>query len=125
MYLYQARHISQHDRFMFGWAAGELKIAANFNGHVKTLCVFTDGTFSMNATNLAGAPEEATVRFAGGHVTLPVIVNKRGQPREYLPPRVFVGGSYRQLSPPETVNAGIDYYQAILEGALMKFGNRA
>ena len=125
MYLYQARHISQHGRFMFEWDAGELKIAPNFNGHVKTVSVFTDGTFSMNATSLAGAPEETTVRFVGGHATLPVIVNKRGKPREYLPPGVFEGGSYRQLSPAETVKAGIDYYQSILEAALKKFGNRA
>ena len=40
-------------------------------------------------------------------------------------PRVFEGGFYRQLSPAETVNAGIDYYQALLEAALKKFVNHA
>lgn len=122
MYLYQARHISQHGRFMFEWGAGKLKIAPNFNRHVKTLSVFTDGTFTMSATNLAGAPEGATVRFVGGQAILPVIVNKREQ-QEYPPPMVFEGGSYRQLSPAETVKAGIDYYQALLEAALKKFGS--
>lgn len=121
MYLYQSRHISQHGRFEFEWGVGQLRIAPNFNGHIKALAIFDDGTYSINATKLPGAVAEAAVRFAGGHASLPVLKNKREQPGRYPPPTVLDGVSRRRLTPAEAVKAGIDYYTNILDVALKKF----
>jgi hypothetical protein len=125
MYLYQSRNISQHGRFEFEWDDGQLRIAPNFNGHIKALAIFDDGTFSLSATKLPGSVTEATVRFAGGHASLPVVKNHREQPGIYPPPTVLDGVSRRRLTPAEAVKAGIDYYTNILNQAFKKFGEHS
>jgi hypothetical protein len=122
MYLYQSRNISQHGRFEFEWDDGQLRIAPNFNGHIKVPAIFNDGTFSLSATKLPGSVTEATVRFAGGHASLPVVINKQQGCKKYQPPMTKVGAVCRQMTPAEAVKAGIDYYTNILDKAFKKFG---
>jgi hypothetical protein len=121
MYLYQARHLSQHGTYKFEWETGLLQIEPNFNGHIKNIEIFTDGTFAMKASKLDGSSTEATVRYVGGHARLTTIKNKR-EGKEYLPPSESDGMTVRQLSPIEAVTRGLDYYKKILEMAHLKFG---
>jgi len=122
IYLYQSRHISQHGRFEFKWDGGQLRIAPNFSGHIKTLADFDDGTFSLSATKLPGAVTEAAVRFSGGQATLPVVINKQQGGKKYQLPMIKDGAICRQMTPSEAVKAGIDYYTNILDQAFTKFG---
>ena len=121
MYLYQARHQSQHGRFAFDWNDGSLKIAPGFSGHIKNLSIFADGTFSMGATPLSGAQSKAVVRFEGGHARLPTIQNVR-EKRGYAPPTEHLGKKHGQIMPMQAAQFGIDYYAATLSEAFVKFG---
>lgn len=121
MYLYQARHQSQHGRFAFNWNEGSLLIAPGFSGHIKNLSIFADGTFSMGATPLPGAKTKAFVRFQGGYARLPTIQNVR-EKREYASPTDHLGKKYGQIMPMQAARFAIDYYAAILNEACVKFG---
>jgi len=122
MYLYQARHQSQHGRFTFDWNEGSLQIAPGFSGHIQNLSIFADGTFSIGATPLPGAKTKAVVRFEGGHARLPTIQNVR-EKREYAPPTEHLDKKYSQIMPIQAARFAIDYYASILSEAFEKFGD--
>lgn len=123
MYLYQARHQSQHGRVAFEWDEGSLRIAPNFNGYIKDLSIFGDGTFSMSSTPLPGSETKATIRFEGGHARLPTIVNVR-EKLEYGPPNQHLGKTYAELKPMQAIRLGINFYTSILDSAFAKFAQK-
>jgi hypothetical protein len=125
MYIYQARHQSQHGGFVFDWNEGSLQITPCFSGHIKNLSIFGDGTFSIGATALPGAQAKAVVRFEGGHANFPTIHNVR-EMREYAPPKVHLGKEYGEIKPVLSARLAIDYYSTTLSEAFSKFdqGNK-
>lgn len=120
MYLYQARHISQHGRFKFKWDEGKLHLAPAFNGHVQSVGIFSDGTFSMLAAKLHPTIKDPAVEYEGGLAILPPIENRR-EKRTYAPPEVHEESESRPLSPVELVQHGIDFYAGTIEAAFEKF----
>lgn len=124
-YLKAARHINQHGRFEFEWDDGKLLIAPDFNGHLKKLKIFPDGTFALEASRIQGSPVEAAVKYVGGYARLPQFACKlrgeKGPAETHHPPTVLDGDTVRSLSAFEAISQGIEYNLAILRDAFSKF----
>jgi hypothetical protein len=121
MYLYQARHQSQHGRISFEWEEGKYHIAPGFNGHIKDLNMFGDGTFSMSSTPSPGSQVKAKIRFEGGHARLPTIMNTRTDQKQFHPPKQHLGQAHQDVKPEQAVRLGIAFYMSVLESAFAKF----
>ena len=120
-YLRQARHQSQHGRISLEWEEGRLQIAPEFNGHLRGLKIFPDGTFELDATPAHSSILEASVVFSGGDAKLPVI-NNRNEKRSFDPPQEHRGEPLHTLLPTHVISLGLEYYGNILNQALEKFG---
>jgi hypothetical protein len=119
-YLYQARHQSQHGRISLQWDDGTLHIAPGFAGHIKSLAIFSDGTYVMDATPLQGSQTEAIIKFEGGHARLPTVVNSK-HTQTFPPPRIHLGKPIDGIMPLDAIRLGIDFYQSVLNSAFEKF----
>jgi hypothetical protein len=119
-YLYQARHQSQHGRISLEWEEERLQIAPGFNGHIRGLQIFSDGTFNLDAVPAHPSVREAAVVFSGGDARLPII-NNRKHKQLFNPPKEHRGMALHGLSPMEAIRLGIEYYVTILNQAFEKF----
>lgn len=119
-YLYQARHQSQHGRIAIQWAEQKLLIAPTFNGHIRGLKIYPDGTYDIDATPLAPSLPDATIVHSPGAPILPLIENKKhGQ--TFPVPKAFEGSPLQDASPVGVASVGLDYYRKVLEEAYAKF----
>ena len=75
LYLYQSRHQSQHGRFPLEWEEAHVQIAHGFGGYVRSVAIFPDLTFEMDAPRTNPSVPEATVVFSPGKPRLPTIIN--------------------------------------------------
>ena len=122
-YLRQARHQSQHGRISLEWEEGRLHIAPEFNGHLRGLKIFPDGTFQLDATPAHSFVPEASVVFSGGAAKLPVINNAK-EKRTFDPPQEHRGEPLKTLLPTHVIRLGLEYYKNILNQALEKFSHK-
>ena len=122
-YLHQARHQSQHGRIPLEWEEGKLQIAQGFNGHLRGLRIFPDGTFELDATPTHPSVDEASVVFSGGDAKLPVINNSK-EKRIFNPPQEHLGEPLNNLLPTHVISLGLEYYVKILNQAIEKFGHK-
>ena len=122
-YLRQARHQSQHGRISLEWEEGRLHIAPEFNGHLRGLKIFPDGTFQLDATPAHSFVPEASVVFSGGAAKLPVINNAK-EKRTFDPPHEHRGEPLKTLLPTHVIRLGLEYYKNILNQALEKFSHK-
>lgn len=120
-YLYQARHQSQHGRISLEWDEGTLHIAPGFSGHIKSIAIYADGTYIMDATPLQGAKTKAIIEFNGGHARLPNVYNTKYH-QTYPPPKFHRGNKIDGIKPIEAIILAIDFYQSVLNTAFEKFG---
>ena len=119
-YLYQARHQSQHGRISMQWAEQKLLIAPNFNGHIRGLKVYPDGTYEIDATPLHPSLPDAPIVHSPGEPILPQIENKKhGQ--TFPAPKTFAGTPLQDTSPLGVANEGLVFYRRVLEEAYAKF----
>ena len=119
-YLYQARHQSQHGRIAMQWEESKLLIAPNFNGYIRALKVFPDGTYEIDATPLHPTLPDATIAHDPGSPILPTIENKKHK-QTFNPPTKFRGQPILDRTPLSVAQIGLDFYEAILSQALKKF----
>ena len=122
IYLYQARHQSQHGRISLEYEEGSLQIAPEFNGHVRGLEIFPDGTFELDATSGHPLVREASVVFSGGNAKLPSIYNGKYK-QIFNPPLEHRGQLINDVSPIQVIKLGLNYYVDILNQAIEKFGH--
>lgn len=116
-YLYQARHQSQHGRFLINWEESKLLIAPRFNGHLKQIKIFADETYELDAIPIHPALPEAEIVLSPGKANLPIIEN-RGQ--SFIPPK---GTDDHPLPPIEVAHKGIIFYKSVFSEAIAKFSN--
>ncbi|WP_275271685.1 hypothetical protein [Limnobacter sp. P1] len=119
-YLYQARHQSQHGKTPLGWEEGVYELAPDFNGHIRGLTIFEDGTYIIDATPAPGSIVEAVIRFQGGDAFLPKIFNAR-EKKEYEPPASHLNIQHTKITPVDAVKLAISYYSLVLDSAIKKF----
>ena len=119
-YVTQARHQSQHGRISLEWEPEKLIIAPGFNGHLRGLKIFPDGTFEMDATPLQGSSVEGTVVASPGRPLLPVIENKKFR-QKYAPPTEHSGVLLVNKTPIGVAQAALSYYASTLDLAVEKF----
>jgi hypothetical protein len=120
IYLYQARHQSQHGRVDLDWDEGRLHIAPGFNGHIKNLTMFSDGMFSMDSSPMLGSEDKAKIRFEGGYARLPTITNTKTK-QDFFRPMQHLDEKYSELNPIDAIRLGIGFYASVLESAYAKF----
>lgn len=120
-YLCQARRQSQHGNACLDWEEGQLLIAPGFNGHIKSLAIFQDGTFEMDSASAPGSSDKAALTFAGRSARLPKIVNKK-HGNSFDPPEGYMGKSYPAMSPVFAIELALKFYVAAMNAALDKFG---
>lgn len=123
-YLYQARHQSQHGRIALEWDEGLLQIAPGFNGQLRGLKIFPDGTFELDSTPAHPSVREAHVVFSGGNARLPVIHNRKHK-QLFNPPKEHRGVPLHDLSPIHVIRLGLEYYVSIVNVAVKKFGPKS
>tara|TARA_R110000850_G_scaffold277061_1_gene421961 strand:+ start:4885 stop:5532 length:648 start_codon:yes stop_codon:yes gene_type:complete len=119
-YLIQARHQSQHGRIPMDWEQGKLLIAPGFNGHIKSLQTYADGTYEIDAKPLHDGLPEAKVVHSPGKPLLPTIVNKRFN-QTFAPPERFDGQVISNRSPTGIARTALDFYLDVLKRALEQF----
>jgi hypothetical protein len=122
-YLIQARHQSQHGRISLEWESGQLNIAPGFNGHIRGIKVFPDGTFELEATPAHSTVPDPIISFSGGSARLPLIVNKKHKDR-FQPPTAHFEDNLKDVSPKNISRLGLQFYFMVLERAFKKFGNK-
>ena len=121
LYLYQARHQSQHGRFALDWEEAHVQIAPGFGGYVRSVAIFPDLTFEMDAPRLHLSVPEATVVFSPGRARLPMIVNKKER-QVFQPPQHHAGEPLVSTSPIDVACVALEYYEQVLKNAFEKFG---
>lgn len=122
-YLKQARHQSQHGKIALDWEEGSLQIAPGFSGHLRSLKIYSDESYEMDATPLHTSSPEATVVHSPGNAKLPTIENKKfGQ--KFSPPSEHKGAKLVSSSPVEVAKLALHYYRHVLENAFDKFEPR-
>ena len=119
-YLYQARHQSQHGRIAMQWEESKHLIAPNFNGHIRGLRIFPDGTYEIDAAPLHPTLPDATIVHDPGNPILPTIENKKHK-QTFNPPTIFRGQPILDRAPLSVAQIGLDFYEEILSQALEKF----
>lgn len=119
-YLVQARHQSQHGRIALNWTEGKLHIAPGFSGHVQNVKVFSDGTFEIGATPLAGSLVEAKITHHPGDAELPTIHNARWN-QTFAAPTAHDGKPLIDSKPLSVARLAVAYYTAVLKKAFEKF----
>jgi hypothetical protein len=120
-YLYQARHQSQHGRISIRWKEPRTLIAPNFNGHIRGLTIFPDGSYEIDATPLHPSLPEATVAYDPGSAELPIIENKKHK-QSFNPPTSFNGQPLLEQTPLAVAQVGFEFYRDVLSRAIAKFG---
>ena len=120
-YLYQARHQSQHGRIAMQWAEQKLVIAPNFNGHIRGLEIFPDGTYEIDSTPSHPSLPDATIVHAPGKPILPQIENKKFE-QSFPAPQTSNGIQLQDASPVGVASQGLAFYRDVLKEALAKFG---
>lgn len=119
-YFYQARHQSQHGVVALNWEEQKLQIAPGFSGHIKSLRLFEDGTYQMDATPLHPSVPEPKVVHSPGKPLLPTIENrKHGQ--SFKPPGHHKGNAIGSLSPIDAAQHALIYYKDVIQRAEAKF----
>ena len=119
-YLYQARHQAQHGNITLNWEEQHLRIAAGFNGHIRDLKIYLDGTFEMTAIPTPNSTTEAVVTQSFGKALLAPIVNKRHR-QTFPQPSTFAGVTLTDLTPIGVARVAVDFYDDVLEQAHRKF----
>jgi hypothetical protein len=120
-YLIQARHQSQHGRIALQWGDTSLLIAPNFNGQIRGIVIFKDGTYEIDSTPLHASLPEASIAYKPGDPQLPIVINKR-HAQTFNPPTHHNDKPIHNMSPVEVAQIGLDYYRNILALAHVKFG---
>lgn len=123
-YLYQARHQSQHGRISMRWKEPRILIAPNFNGHIRGLRVFSDGSYEIDATPLHPSLPDATVAHDPGNAELPIIQNKKHN-QSFNPPTTFNGQGLVEQTPVAVAQIGFEFYRDVLSRAIARFGSPA
>ena len=100
-----------------------LQITPEFNGHLRGLKIFPDGTFELDVAPAHSSVREASVVFSGGDAKLPVI-NNRKEKRSFDPPQEHRGKPIQTLLPTHVISLRLEYYLKILNQALEKFGHK-
>jgi hypothetical protein len=119
-YLYQARHQSQHGRIAMQWEEPKLMIAPSFNGHIRALRAFPDGTYEIDATPLHPTLPDAIITHDPGKPRLPTIENKKYK-QSFSPPTSFRGQRIHDPTPLSVAQLGLGFYSTMLSRALEKF----
>lgn len=122
-YLYQARHQSQHGRISLRWTEPRMLMAPNFGGLIRSLKIFPDGSYEIDATNTDPdtSQPDATVELDPGNAELPIIENKRHK-QSFNPPTTFNGQPLAEQSPVAVAERGLMFYRDVLAQAKTKFG---
>lgn len=120
IYLYQARHQSQHGRISMRWTEPKTLIAPNFNGHIRGFKHFPDGSYEIDATPLRPSLPDATVAYDPGCAELPIIENKKHR-QTFSPPNTFNRELLLEKSPVAVAQVALDFYRDVLTRANAKF----
>lgn len=123
-YLSQARHQSQHGRVAIEWEEGRLQIAPGFNGHLRSLKIYPDGTFEMDATPLHASLPKARVVHSPGRPLLPQIENKRFK-QVFPPPQEHLGRKLTNPSPLQVADLGLNYYRDVFRAGQERWADKS
>jgi hypothetical protein len=121
LYLYQARHQSQHGQVPLAWSEANVKIAPNWSGHIKRLEVFKDGTHIFDAYPQDGK-SEPTLEYSPGDPLLPTVENKKHN-QKFDPPTEHLGRPLVSRDPVDAAELAFNYYQSLIRearGALLQ-----
>lgn len=123
-YLFQARHQSQHGRIALRWQEPAHLVAPKFNGHIRGLKVFPDGSYEIDATPLYPSLPHAILAYDPGKAELPIIENKKHK-QIFNPPNTFNGTPLADQTPVAVAQVGLEFYRDVLSRAFSKFGKSA
>jgi hypothetical protein len=121
-YLYHARNNSQHEIVTLVWSDSHLIIGKGFNGHIKSLNFYPDGSYESDSAPRHPSLPEATVSFSFGDPTLPIVRDNRDENKPpTLPPTSHLGNALHDLAPIAVAKLAITYYQDKFDKAKRTF----
>jgi hypothetical protein len=121
-YLYQARNVSQHEIVSLVWSDSHLIIGQGFNGHLKSLALYSDKSYEADSVPLHPSRPHATVSMTFGKPTLPILKDNRYENKPSTqPPTSHLGNFLHDVTPIAVAKLAITYYQDKFTKAREKF----
>ena len=118
-YIYQARHKSQHGRYQLDWGPATIQIAPGYNGNIRDLKIFENGSFEVDAHPSSDKhANKVQIKQNYGDPKLPAIENRGVM---FHPPTVHLGEELADCSPLNITKCASDFYTSALMNALEKF----
>lgn len=121
-YLYQSRHQSQHGNISLDWEHGKIRIAPKFNGHIKSLNIYSDGNYEADATTLHESADDFSLVHETGKPVLPKIINKKFN-QEFEPPCNHFNKPIQNPLPHKVAELALKHYEDIFKETRIKFMN--
>ncbi len=123
-YFYIARNNSQHALLQVNWEnTVSINICTGFSGHIKSLQLYNDHTFEIDAKPLNPNGDDANLSCSFGKPRMPDITDKDG--KSFPAPTEFCGSEIPNSCPTVASNLVLNFNKKIFNQALTKFGRFA